>query len=125
MTARSTPASLLLALLSLACGSPSETHAEHTDEVDPDCPRSIDKETFQEIHLPRLCEHTTTCYDVEDYPAERCINNLTGHFSQQTCWHPCLAGACATWVDEVEECLDPPGATDEVCLLMTRCRSDE
>jgi len=116
---------LLMLAAALACGSPHDSDTPHTDEVDPECPRQIDRETFQDHHLERVCEYTTECLNEESYPVERCVRSLMSHMAQQTCWHPCETGACVTWIEQAEECLDPPGATDEVCLEMFRCRPGE
>lgn len=119
---------LLFAAIACAGESPAVVDEPEIDEIDPDCPRPIDVQTFVDFHLLPMCEHGVACFnEVHGEGAltvEQCFNGNAQHMLQTRCWQPCIAGACATWVDEVEECLDPPGATDESCLQMMRCEQD-
>jgi hypothetical protein len=99
------------------------TDSGHTD-VDPECPREFTAEEFIATHLEPLCEHTVACYGDPNYTVGNCTSLFGSHIRQTSCWNPCEAGQCADWLENVDECMDPPGSFAQVCADMGNCETN-
>ena len=109
----------------MACGDGPDTDNSGDTAVDPDCPSEFTPQEFLDNHLRPLCEYAATCYGDPDYTVDDCAGPLGQRIIQTSCWSPCEAGQCVAWLNSVDECMDPPGSVQQVCLDMVNCETNQ